>query len=61
MKHQFVEPVVLSPRDVKLDVPFMRELLVSWGFLIDQTITSQPSSTILSVASSNTGESRKTR
>ena len=30
MSYKFVESVVLSPRDVKLDGTFMRELLNRW-------------------------------
>ena len=32
MKDEFIESVVLSPRDVQLDVPLMRRLLEKWGY-----------------------------
>ena len=31
MKYQFVEPVVLSPREVRLDVALMRRLHARWS------------------------------
>ena len=32
MKDEFVESVVLSPRDVQIDVPLVRRLLEKWGY-----------------------------
>lgn len=32
MKDEFVESVVLSPRDVQIDVPLVRRLLAKWGY-----------------------------
>jgi hypothetical protein len=39
MKDEFIESVVLSPRDVQLDVPLMRRLLEKWGYFDERTET----------------------
>lgn len=43
MKDEFVESVMVSPRDVQLDVPFMKRLLERWGHRRDPSPPREPS------------------